>query len=94
MEPRGIRRKLDDLGRIVIPSQIRKALELVEGDELEIALDGERVVLSRAATRCAFCGGTDQLTTFRDKAVCWSCMAALRALERERRGDPASRGGL
>lgn len=86
----GIRRKVDDLGRVVIPSTIRKALGLAEGDEVEISLDGERVVLERAQRRCAFCGADDETEVFRDTAVCWSCMAAIRALDRERTAEPAS----
>jgi AbrB family transcriptional regulator, transcriptional pleiotropic regulator of transition state genes len=91
MDPRGIRRKVDDLGRVVIPSQIRKALGIAEGDVVEVALDGDRVVLAKPAERCTFCGAGDELTTFRGKIVCWSCTAALRALDRERRGEPAPR---
>jgi AbrB family transcriptional regulator, transcriptional pleiotropic regulator of transition state genes len=91
MEPRGIRRKVDDLGRIVIPAQIRKAFGIAEGDELEVALDGDRVVLAKPAERCTFCGADDSVTTFRGKLVCWSCTAALRALDREHRGDSAAR---
>ena len=91
MEPRGIRRKGDDLGRIVIPAQIRKAFGIAEGDELEVALDGDRVILAKPAERCTFCGVGDGLTTYRGKLVCWSCTAALRALDREHRGEPAPR---
>ncbi|HEY8338879.1 MAG TPA: AbrB/MazE/SpoVT family DNA-binding domain-containing protein [Egibacteraceae bacterium] len=89
-ETSGIRRKVDDLGRVVIPSAIRKALGLAEGDEVEVSLDGDRVVLERAQRRCVFCGADDETETFRDKAVCWSCMAAIRALDRERTAEPAS----
>lgn len=94
MEPRGIRRRVDDLGRIVIPSQIRKALEIGEGDELEVALDGDRVIMTKSAARCTFCGTERGLATFRDKHVCWSCSAALRALDREHRDEPAPRRTL
>ncbi len=87
MESSGIRRKVDDLGRIVIPSSIRRTLEIGEGAELEISLEGERVVLSRPALRCTFCGGGDHLETVHEKLVCWSCMAAIRALDRERTGE-------
>ena len=90
MEPTGIRRKVDDLGRVVIPSTIRRALAIGEGDELEVHLDGDHIVLARPADRCTFCGGEQHLEVFREKPVCWSCMAAVRAMDRERAGDSAS----
>jgi AbrB family transcriptional regulator, transcriptional pleiotropic regulator of transition state genes len=84
MATTGIRRKVDDLGRIVIPSTLRKTLGITEGDELEFALDGDRLLLTRPADRCAFCAGDEHLEPFGGKVVCWSCMAAIRALDRER----------
>ena len=86
----GIRRKVDDLGRVVVPSAIRKAVGLAEGDEVAVSLDGDRIVLERAQPRCVFCGADDETETFRDKAVCWSCMAAVRALDRERQAESAT----
>lgn len=91
MPPTGIRRKVDDLGRIVIPAPLRRALGIAEGDEVEVALDGDRLVLTPTAARCAFCGGAEELEAYAGKAVCWSCMAAVRALDREREGGPAPR---
>ena len=88
---RGIRRKVDDLGRVVIPSSIRKALGIRDGEMVEFAVEGDRVVLIRAADQCLFCGGTEHLTSYRERAVCWSCAAALRALDRERTGEPPER---
>ncbi|HWH33364.1 MAG TPA: AbrB/MazE/SpoVT family DNA-binding domain-containing protein [Egibacteraceae bacterium] len=88
---RGIRRKVDDLGRVVIPSSIRRALGIKDGETLEFAVEGDRVILTRAADRCLFCGGEEELTSYRERAVCWSCAAALRAMDRERTGDPPPR---
>ncbi len=90
MDRTGIRRKVDDLGRIVIPSTIRRTLGITEGDELEVHVDGDRVVLAQPADRCTFCDGEQHLESFRGKPVCWSCMAAVRAMDRERAGDSAS----
>jgi transcriptional pleiotropic regulator of transition state genes len=86
-----MRRKVDDLGRVVIPASIRKALGIADGDTVEFSVEGDRVVLVRAADKCLFCGGAEHLTVFRERAVCWSCAAALRALDRERTGDSAPR---
>lgn len=92
-EPSGIRRKVDDLGRIVIPAAVRKALGIGVGDELEVRLEGRSVIMSRPEDRCAFCEAETGLVTFRGQAVCWSCTAALRALDREHRGEAPPRFG-
>jgi transcriptional pleiotropic regulator of transition state genes len=84
---RGIRRKVDDLGRVVIPSSIRHSLGIRDGDTVEFAVEGDRVVMERAVDKCLFCAGSERLTSYRERAVCWSCAAALRALDRERTGD-------
>jgi AbrB family transcriptional regulator, transcriptional pleiotropic regulator of transition state genes len=88
MTATGIRRKVDDLGRIVIPASMRKTLGIEVGDELEFALDGDQLRLTKPADRCAFCDEPEHLEAFHGKAVCWSCMAAIRALDRERARPP------
>lgn len=90
MKSEGIRRKVDDLGRIVIPANMRKSLGIGVGDEVEITVDDGRVVMAKPAQRCTFCGSEHDLATFRDKVVCWSCTAALRALDREHSDETAS----
>ncbi len=87
MNRSGVRRKVDDLGRVVIPSSIRKTLGIREGDEVEVSVERGRVVLSPAADACVFCGETGDVEGFRGRVVCWSCMAAVRALDRERNGE-------
>ena len=90
MKTTGIRRKVDDLGRVVIPASMRRSLGIGLGDEVEITIEDDRLVLFKPAERCTFCGSTEDLGTFRDKVVCWSCTAALRALDRERADESAS----
>jgi transcriptional pleiotropic regulator of transition state genes len=90
MKPTGIRRKVDDLGRVVIPASMRRSLGIGLGDEVEISVDGGRVVLAKPSEQCTFCEATDNLGSFRDKVVCWSCTAALRALDRERTDGASS----
>ena len=90
MKPTGIRRKVDDLGRVVIPASMRKSLGIGVGDEVEISVDEGRLVLVKPSERCTFCGAEDNLGSFREKVVCWSCTAALRALDREHSDVPAS----
>ncbi|MBW3657602.1 MAG: AbrB/MazE/SpoVT family DNA-binding domain-containing protein [Actinobacteria bacterium] len=81
MHATGIRRKVDDLGRIVIPAGIRKSLDINEGDPLDVSVDGDRVVLMKPVDRCVFCGGTEELGAFRAKMVCRPCVAALGVLD-------------
>lgn len=80
MNSTGIRRKVDDLGRIVIPAGIRRSLDINEGDSLDVAVDGDRVVLAKPIDRCVFCGGEEQLGAFRAKMVCRPCLAGLGVL--------------
>ena len=74
-------RKIDNLGRIVIPMDMRKALELHDWDEISIRLEGDRVILSKAHDACTFCGSETALSSFGGKFVCASCLAALRQSE-------------
>lgn len=91
----GIRRKIDDLGRLVIPAGIRRSLGIQEGDALEVHVEGERVVLTRPVDRCVFCSAGDgELRTFRGRPVCASCVAGVGAIRDElqaRKQDLAGR---
>ena len=81
MKSTGIHRKVDDLGRIVIPAGLRKSLGIREGDALEVLVEGDRVILAKPSSNCVFCGGEDDLQGFRDKAVCRNCVASVGALD-------------
>jgi transcriptional pleiotropic regulator of transition state genes len=77
----GISRKVDRLGRVVLPAEIRKELEIAEGDLLEIALDDDgRIVLEKVALRCVFCrrgAPTVELRELELQVVCTSCVEKL-----------------
>ena len=75
----GIVRRIDELGRIVIPIEIRKRFGLAEKDPVEISVRGESILLTKAHSVCVFCGGADALEDFRGRAVCRSCIGDLRA---------------
>jgi transcriptional pleiotropic regulator of transition state genes len=72
-------RRVDELGRIVIPVEIRKRFGIADHDELEISVQGDSIVLARPHTECVFCGSDEGLTEFRDRPVCQNCLADLRA---------------
>jgi AbrB family transcriptional regulator, transcriptional pleiotropic regulator of transition state genes len=75
----GIIRHIDELGRIVIPIEIRKRLGLGEKDELEISVKEETILLSKPQSRCVFCGAADGLFEHHGRAVCEPCAAELAA---------------
>ena len=77
MKLSGIARKVDDLGRVVLPVEMRRALGLTAGDEVDISLDDNAIFLRKVEAKCTFCGGSDNLRAFRERQVCASCSAAL-----------------
>ena len=73
----GIVRNIDELGRIVIPIEIRKRLGLGEKDPLEISVKDDTILLARPRFRCVFCGSEAALREHRGRAVCASCVGTL-----------------
>ncbi|HVD65259.1 MAG TPA: AbrB/MazE/SpoVT family DNA-binding domain-containing protein [Gaiellaceae bacterium] len=73
----GIIRHIDDLGRIVIPIEIRKRFALGEKDPLEISVKDDVILLSKPQTVCVFCGKRSALRKHRGRAVCQSCVSEL-----------------
>ena len=79
MKDTGIKRKIDDLGRIVIPAELREHFDIKEGDKLEISTDGSRIILQKVGTPCVFCNATDNVTFFAEKLICADCIAKIKA---------------
>jgi transcriptional pleiotropic regulator of transition state genes len=77
MKSTGVVRKIDELGRIVLPSELRKVFNIREGDELEISVDGEKVILQKRRDLCLFCGAEQPSVHFKDRSVCQSCADEL-----------------
>ncbi|MFN8034398.1 MAG: AbrB/MazE/SpoVT family DNA-binding domain-containing protein [Acidimicrobiia bacterium] len=75
----GMARKVDQLGRIVLPSELRRLFGIREGDLVEIYVENERIVLSKLEDRCVFCGSTVDLREFSGKLVCTTCVDKLTA---------------
>ena len=74
--PRGIARRIDRLGRVVVPSEIRKMFGIRDGDELDILVEGDGIVLRKVESACATCGGVHDLRTVADAQLCRSCAEA------------------
>ncbi|MFZ4516475.1 MAG: AbrB/MazE/SpoVT family DNA-binding domain-containing protein [Acidimicrobiia bacterium] len=79
MKSIGIARKVDQLGRIVLPAELRRLFGINEGDLVEISVDGERIVLAKVEDRCVICGSYETLSEFKTKPVCGSCRQELRS---------------
>jgi transcriptional pleiotropic regulator of transition state genes len=70
-------RKIDELGRIVLPSELRKVFGIHEGDQLDISVDGEQIILQKRQDNCLFCGAEDPSIEYRDRMVCDTCAGEL-----------------
>ncbi|MFN2525737.1 MAG: AbrB/MazE/SpoVT family DNA-binding domain-containing protein [Actinomycetota bacterium] len=77
MKSTGVVRKIDELGRVVLPSEIRKVFAIHEGDELDISVEGERIILQKRLDTCLFCGAESPAISFRDRRVCVECAHML-----------------
>lgn len=73
----GIVRKVDELGRVVIPIELRRTLGISEKDALEIYVDGERIMLKKYEPACIFTGNADDLIYFKGKMISKSCIPDL-----------------
>jgi transcriptional pleiotropic regulator of transition state genes len=78
MKSTGIVRKVDELGRIVIPKELRNTFDIAEKDSLEIYVDGEQIILKKYAPACIFCGQAKDVTTFKGKNICPACIEELK----------------
>lgn len=77
MKSTGIVRKLDELGRIVIPKEIRKKLNIEQKDPIEIFIDGTSIVLSKFESGCIFCNNAQDLISYKDKLICQNCLQEM-----------------
>ena len=77
MKSTGIIRRIDELGRIVIPKEIRKKLEIEIKDPMEIYVDGHSITLKKVEDNCVFCGKSKDLISYKDKMVCKDCLNTL-----------------
>ena len=81
MKSTGMVRKIDELGRIVMPAEIRQTLGLQVRDAMEIYIDGDRIVLKKYQPSCIFCTNVEGLVTFEDKRICPQCLSKLKKLD-------------
>ena len=78
MKNTGIVRKVDELGRIVLPVEMRRVLDISEKDPLEIYVDGGCVILKKYQPSCVFCDSIRGLVEYKGKNVCSACIRKLK----------------
>lgn len=79
MKSAGLPRRIDHLGRIVIPAELRRLLGINEGDYIQFSAEDGRVVIEKLEERCTFCGSSTELAQFHAKLVCAACRSELRS---------------
>ncbi len=80
MKATGIVRKVDELGRIVLPIELRRTLDIEIKDPLEIFVDGDRIILKKYTPACIFCGSASDVKRIKEKNVCAECINELKSL--------------
>lgn len=78
MKSTGIVRKVDELGRVVLPIELRRTLDIQEKDALEIYVDGETIILKKYAPACIFCGNAKDVVVYKGKNICPDCMREIK----------------
>ena len=77
MKSTGVVRKVDELGRIVIPIELRRTMGIEEKDALEIYVDNEKIILRKYEPACIFCGNAEEALNYKGKNICRSCLTEL-----------------
>ena len=77
MKATGFVRQVDNLGRMVIPIEVRRQLGIETGDGMEVLVDGDSIVLVKYRPGCVFCGEPEGTVGFRGKVLCAGCVTAL-----------------
>ena len=79
MKATGIVRRVDPLGRFVLPKELRDTMGIPEGTPLAFFVDGEDIILRKYGSSCVFCGGEDELFDFFDRPICEKCARQIAA---------------
>ncbi len=78
MKSTGIVRKVDELGRIVLPIEMRRTLDIAEKDALEIYVEGDSIILRKYQPACIFCDNMKNVISFQGKNICPDCLEKLK----------------
>jgi transcriptional pleiotropic regulator of transition state genes len=78
MKPVGVVRKVDQLGRIVLPKSLRKRYEMNEGDPVEILVQGDHIILERYKPKCVFCSNQESVIEYNSRYICNTCLIDMK----------------
>ncbi|MBW6468482.1 MAG: AbrB/MazE/SpoVT family DNA-binding domain-containing protein [Anaerosomatales bacterium] len=78
MSDTGIVRRVDDLGRIVIPMELRRTLGIHVKDPMAIMVEGERIILQKHTDVCAICGSSDDIVEVKERPICADCIRTIK----------------
>ena len=80
MKSTGIVRKVDERGRIVLPIELRRTMDIAEKDAIEIYVDGASIILRKYEPTCIFCGDAKNVINYRGKNICPNCLKEMKKL--------------
>lgn len=78
MKSTGMVRKVDELGRIVLPAEIRQSMDIQVKDAVEIFIENDRIILQKYHPSCIFCSNVDQVVYFNGKRICADCLEKIK----------------
>ena len=81
MKDTGIVRRVDDLGRIVIPMELRRTLGINVKDPMSILVEGDRIILQKHQDVCSICGSPDDVTKIKGRPICMDCVRTAQAIK-------------
>ena len=81
MKSTGMVRPIDELGRVVLPKEIRRSFDLSPKDSVEIFTDGDKIILQKYAPACIFCGNADDVVYYNGKRICRECLTNIQKLQ-------------
>lgn len=78
MKSTGIVRPIDEVGRIVIPIEIRNTLDIQSRDKVEIFIDDDKIILKKYEPACIFCGNASDVKFYKGKLICKDCLEEIK----------------
>lgn len=80
MKSTGIIRKVDELGRVVIPKEIRDSQEIIEGTPIEVFVEGNKIIFEKYDKTCCFCKNRENLIEFMNQGICVQCLENIKKI--------------
>ena len=82
MKSIGIVRKVDELGRIVLPAELRNSLGIEKKNPLEIYVESEYIILKKYQPDCIFCGDVKDVILYKGRNICPACFEEMKSLKK------------